>query len=346
MFAERPTQLPSELVLGKLKPLLEDPAVLKIGHNIKFDWVVLNRRGIGVAPYDDTMVMSFDLDAGGSTATRSTIWRKKHLDHECIAFKDVCGTGKKQIGFNRVPARPRHRICRRGCRRDAAAVAAAQAAAAVETATRVYELVDRPMVAVIGRMERDGIKVDREELKRLSAEFNAADRRAREADPPRLAAASPSAAPAIGRHPVRPDGPVGRSQGQVRRLFDRRHRARAAAAEGVPIARLVLDWRQLTKLKSTYTDALQAADQPGDGPRPHLLLAVGRADRPARLDRSRTSRTSRSAPKSAAGSATPSSPSRACGPLRRLQPDRAAARRAYGRRPATEGSLRPAARHP
>ena len=114
-------------MLAKLKPLLEDPAVLKIGHNLKFDWVVLNRRGICVAPYDDTLVMSFNLDAGGLNSHALDDLAKKHLDHDCIAFKDLCGTGQKQITFNLVPARPGDRICRRGCRRRAAAVACASA---------------------------------------------------------------------------------------------------------------------------------------------------------------------------------------------------------------------------
>ena len=103
LFAERPEQLPAELVLAKLKPLLEDPAVLKIGHNLKFDWVVLRPARDQVAPYDDTLVMSFNLDAGGLNSHALDDLAKKHLDHDCIAFKEVCGTGQKQITFNQVP---------------------------------------------------------------------------------------------------------------------------------------------------------------------------------------------------------------------------------------------------
>ena len=103
MFAERPEQLAAELVLERLKPLLEDPAILKIGHNLKFDWVVFNRRGISVAPYDDTLVMSFNLDAGGLASHSLDDLAKKHLDHVCIAYKELCGTGQKQISFDKVP---------------------------------------------------------------------------------------------------------------------------------------------------------------------------------------------------------------------------------------------------
>ena len=173
MFAERPDQLPAALVLAKLKPLLEDPAILKIGHNLKFDWVVLDRRGIRVAPYDDTLVMSFNLDAGGLNSHSLDDLAKKHLDHDCIAFKDLCGTGQKQITLrqgasstrrpNMPPRTPTSR-CGCGC--------ASAPGCRSRRSTRVYEMVDRPMVAVVGAMERDGVKVDREVLKSLSAEFN------------------------------------------------------------------------------------------------------------------------------------------------------------------------------
>jgi DNA polymerase-1 len=102
MFAEAPEQLPLELVLGKLKPLLEDPAVLKVGHNLKYDWVMFDKAGINVAPIDDTMVMSFDLDAGRSFGHGLEELAKLHFDHECIPFKQrrrmrtsrcACGCG-------------------------------------------------------------------------------------------------------------------------------------------------------------------------------------------------------------------------------------------------------------
>ena len=102
MFAERPDQLPPSWCSAKLKPLLEDPAVLKIGHNLKYDWIVLDRRGIDVAPYDDTIVMSFDLDAGGLNSHRHGRARREASRPQCIAFKDLCGTGKKQISFHQV----------------------------------------------------------------------------------------------------------------------------------------------------------------------------------------------------------------------------------------------------
>jgi DNA polymerase-1 len=258
MFAERPDQLPSELVLGKLKPLFEDEAVLKIGHNLKFDWVVLNRRGICVAPYDDTLVMSFNLDAGGLNSHALDDLAKKHLDHECIAYKDVCGTGQKQITFNLVQL-------------DRATEYAAEDADVAlrlwlrfrtrlpfEKATRVYELVDRPMVAVIGRMERDGVKVDREVLKSLSTEFNLQIAELEEQicgeAGCRFTIGSPQQ---LGDILFNKMGLSGGRKGKSGTWSTDVTELERLSREGVPIARLVLDWRQLTKLKSTYTDALQ-----------------------------------------------------------------------------------------
>ena len=103
LLSEAPDQLPLDVVLRKLKPLLEHPAVLKIGHNLKYDWVMFDKVGLEVAPIDDTMVMSFDLDAGRSFGHGLEELAKLHFDHECIPFKQLCGTGSKQITFDKVP---------------------------------------------------------------------------------------------------------------------------------------------------------------------------------------------------------------------------------------------------
>jgi DNA polymerase-1 len=258
MFAERPDQLPATLVLAKLKPLLEDPAVLKIGHNLKFDWVVLHRRGITVAPYDDTLVMSFNLDAGGLNSHALDDLAKKHLDHACIAFKELCGTGQKQITFNKVQL-------------DKATEYAAEDADVAlrlwmrfrtrlpfERVTRVYEMVDRPMVAVVGAMEEGGVKVDREVLKSLSAEFNlqiaALEEQICGAAGCRFTIGSPQQ---LGEILFGKMGLSGGRKGKSGTWSTDVTELERLSREGVPIAQLVLDWRQLTKLKSTYTDALQ-----------------------------------------------------------------------------------------
>ena len=258
LLSEREHQLPAELVLAKLKPLLEDPATLKVGHNFKFDWIVLNVRGIDVAPLDDTLVMSFDLDAGGLNSHAMDDLAKKHLDHQCLTYKELCGTGQKQISFDQVPI-------------DRATEYAAEDAdvtlrlwtrfktrMAYERVTRVYEMVDRPMVAVVGRMERDGVKVDREVLRDLSAEFNTQiaeleERICGEAGC-KFTIGSPQQ---LGDILFNKMGLKGGRKGKSGTWSTDVTELERLSREGVPIAQLVLDWRQLTKLKSTYTDALQ-----------------------------------------------------------------------------------------
>jgi DNA polymerase-1 len=258
MFAERPDQLPAALVLERLKPLLEDPAILKIGHNLKFDWVVFNRRGICVGPYDDTLVMSFNLDAGGLNSHSLDDLARKHLDHECIAFKDLCGTGQKQISFDKVQV-------------DKATEYAAEDADVAlrlwtrfrtrmpfEKATRVYEMVDRPMVAVVGAMEQGGVKVDRAVLKSLSAEFNAQIAALEEQVCGEAGCKFTIGSPQqLGDILFNQMGLSGGRKGKSGTWSTDVTELERLSREGVPIAKLVLDWRQLTKLKSTYTDALQ-----------------------------------------------------------------------------------------
>ncbi|HYJ31354.1 MAG TPA: DNA polymerase I [Allosphingosinicella sp.] len=258
LLSERPPQLSAALVLAKLKPLLEDPAILKIGHNFKFDWIVFDRRGIKVAPVDDSLVMSFDLDAGGLNSHSMDDLARKHLDHDCIAFKDVCGSGQKQIKFNQVPL-------------DRATEYAAEDADVTlrlwrrfktrlphERVVRVYETVDRPLVPVVARMEREGVKVDREELGRLSAEFSTQiigleERICGEAGC-KFTIGSPQQ---LGEVLFTQMGLKGGRKGKSGTWSTDVNELERLSREGVPIASLVLEWRQLSKLKSTYTDALQ-----------------------------------------------------------------------------------------
>lgn len=260
MFAERPEQLDKALVIAKLKPLLENDAVLKIGQNLKYDLTVLRRHGIEIAPYDDTIVMSFDLDAGQSLAGHGMDEAAKtHLNHICISFKEVVGTGKSQIGFAEVPLPRATEYAAEDADVTLRLWKRFKGRIANEGANRVYELVDRPLVGVIAQMEHRGIKVDREHLSRLSAEFTAG------------IAALETEIHEIAGQPFA----IGSTQQLGAILFDKmgykggkKGKSGAystdvtileqLAAQGAPIAGKVLEWRQLSKLKSTYTDALQA----------------------------------------------------------------------------------------
>ncbi|TGX55236.1 DNA polymerase I [Sphingomonas gei] len=269
MFAEKPVQLDKPLALAKLKALLEDPAVLKIGHNLKYDMIVFARRGITVAPYDDTIVMSFDLDAGlhghGMDELAAT-----HLSHSCIAFKDVVGTGKKQLSFREVDLKAATRYAAEDADVTLRLWRRFKPRLPFESVTRVYEMVDRPLVAVIAGMERQGVKVDAAVLARLSDEFS------------KQMAILEEEIHAIAGFKFTIGSP--KQLGDV--LFDKmgikggrkgksgvystdvNELERIAADKDSPGREMVvkvLDWRQLTKLKSTYTDALQAQINPETG---------------------------------------------------------------------------------
>ncbi|PDH67579.1 MAG: DNA polymerase I, partial [Sphingomonadaceae bacterium MED-G03] len=235
-------------------------AVLKIGQNLKYDLTVLRRHDIEVAPYDDTIVMSFDLEAGKSLSGHGMDEAaRQHLGHECISFKEVVGTGKNQISFSEVPL-------------DRATEYAAEDAdvtlrlwkrfktrIANEGANRVYELVDRPLVGVIAGMEHRGIKVDREALSRLSAEFTAGIA-ALEAEIHEIAgqAFAIGSTQQLGAILFDKMGYKGGKKGKSGAYSTDVTILEQLKAQGAPIAAKVLEWRQLSKLKSTYTDALQA----------------------------------------------------------------------------------------
>jgi len=271
MFAQKPEQVPLAQALAALKPMLEDESVLKVFQNGKYDLNILARVGINVAPIDDTMVISFALDAGrgeegmGGGHGMDEL-SQRHLGHTPIPFKDLCGTGKKAILFGEVPL-------------DRATAYAAEDAdvtlrlyrhlkprLAVEGGTRVYERVDRPLIPVVAAMEREGIRVDRARLARLSEEFAIEIRRLEgeihEVAGQEFTVGSPKQ---LGDILFDKLGYKGGKKGKSGQYSTDVSVLEKLAAEGAPIARKVLEWRQLAKLKSTYTDALQEAINPQTG---------------------------------------------------------------------------------
>ncbi|HEX3422187.1 MAG TPA: DNA polymerase I [Sphingomicrobium sp.] len=266
LYSDAPNQLPMALVLERLGPLLEDPAVLKIGHNFKYDWVMFDKAGINVAPVDDTMVMSFDLDAGKSFGHGLSDLAKLHFDHECVSYKSLCGTGSKQITFDKVPLGPATEYAGEDADITLRLWLRLGPRLAAENVTGVYERVDKPLVPVISRMERRGIKVDREYLARLSGEFGrdiqSLEEKIYEAACGPFTIGSPQQ---LGEVLYGRLGLKGGRKGKSGQYSTDVNELERLAGEGIECARLVLDWRQLTKLKSTYTDALQQQVNPETG---------------------------------------------------------------------------------
>jgi len=263
--ADPPRQIRMQDALRALKPMLEDPAILKIGQNIKYDLSVFATHNINVAPIDDTMLLSYVLNAGKHNHGMDTL-SERYLQHNTIPFKEIAGTGKSQVTFDRIAL-------------DKATEYAAEDAditlrlwqvfkpqLRTEKVMTVYETLERPLVPVLAHMEQEGIKVDRDHLSRLSSDFSQ-----------RMAALEAEAYEQAGR-----EFNIGSPKQLGEILFDemgleggKKTKTGAwqtdadvlegLAAEGHGLPRTIVDWRTLSKLRSTYTEALQAAINPDTG---------------------------------------------------------------------------------
>ncbi len=260
-------QIPIEAALAALKPLLEDPSVMKIGQNIKDDWLVLQRHGIEVAPIDDTMLMSYALDAGALRHGHAIGELASDIfAHARIDFKAVTGSGRDKVAFDRVPIERATQYAAEDSDLALRVWSVLKARLPASQATRVYERLERPMIPVLAKMERRGIKVDRQILSRLSGNF-AQKAAAAEAEIYELAGQEFN----IGSTKQLGDilyGKMGLAGGKKTKTGQWSTDVKVLedlAAEGVPIARRIVDWRQLTKLKSTYTDALPGYIHPDTG---------------------------------------------------------------------------------
>ncbi|GAB5487735.1 MAG: DNA polymerase I [Parasphingorhabdus sp.] len=257
MFGETPQQIPFEEALAVLKPLLEDDAVLKVGQNLKYDMGVLAQHDISIASMDDTLVMSFNLDAGLHGHGMDEL-SKLHLGHECISFKSLCGTGKKAISFAEVPLDKATEYGAEDADVTLRLWEILRLRMAPEGATRVYQMVDRPLVPVIAKMEETGVLVDREELARLSQSFaenmESLEKEIHELAGEPFSIGSPKQ---LGEILFGKLGLKGGKKGKSGQYSTDVTVLERLAGDGEPIAQKVVNWRQLSKLKSTYTDALQ-----------------------------------------------------------------------------------------
>ncbi|MDW4498280.1 DNA polymerase I [Sulfitobacter sp. D35] len=268
-------QMPFDEALEMLKPMLEDPSILKIGQNMKYDVKIFARQGISVAPIDDTMLMSYAMHAG-MHGHGMDLLSERYLGHVPIPIKPLLGSGKSAITFDRVPVA------------DAVAYAAEDADITLRLwqmfkpqlhraqVTRVYETLERPMVGVLAEMERAGIRVDRDTLSRMSNAFSQ-----------KMAGLEDEIYGLAGRQ-----FNVGSPKQLGEILFDEmglpggKKGKTGAYSTGADVLedlatehelpRRILDWRQISKLKSTYTDALQDHVNPETG-RVHTSYSIAGA---------------------------------------------------------------------
>ncbi|WP_171206670.1 DNA polymerase I [Ruegeria sp. HKCCA0235A] len=265
-------QMPLDEALTLLKPVLEDPSIIKIGQNMKYDAKIFRRHGIDVAPIDDTMLMSYAMHGGEHGHGMDTL-SERYLSHTPIPIKPLLGSGKSAITFDKVPID------------EATAYAAEDADITLRLwqlfkpqlhrvqVTTVYETLERPLVPVLAEMEMHGIKVDRDVLSRMSNAF-AQKMAGLEAEIHELAGENFNVgSPAqLGEILFDKMGLEGGKKGKTGKYSTGADILEDLATEH-ELPRRVLDWRQLSKLKSTYTDALQTHINPDTG-RVHTSYAI------------------------------------------------------------------------
>ena len=249
--------LSKDLVIKKMKPILEDPSIKKVGQNIKYDYIIFKKSGIELTSIEDTMLLSYTLDAGNNRHNMDTL-SELHLGHKTISYKDLVGTGKKQLKFSEVDL-------------DKATEYAAEDADVTlrlyqilservekEKLNKIYEIFEKPMIKILSKLETCGVKVDDNYLKVLSKKFEA-----------RLTKIEKEIYKISGKEfnigSPKQLGEIIYNDLKIAKLKKTKKGSLATSAKiledlaltGHRFPNLVLEWRQVSKLKSTYTDALQ-----------------------------------------------------------------------------------------
>ena len=245
-----------DIVLKKIKPLLEDPSIKKIGQNIKFDFIVLFKHGINISSMEDTMLMSYVLDAGKNRHNMDTL-SEIHLNHKTITFKDLVGSGKKEINFREVDIEKAKDYAAEDADITFRLYKKFHKNLRDEKMVNIYEIFEKPMIKILAFMEIEGIKVDNKFLKTLSSKFEKKiDKIQKEVfkiSKKEFNIASPKQL-----------GEILYNELKIADLKKTKKGSFATSAtvledlafKGHEFPRLVLDWRQVSKLKNTYSDSL------------------------------------------------------------------------------------------
>ncbi len=258
-------QIPLARAMALLKPLLEDKSVLKIGHNIKYDLQMFLHHDIRVAPIDDTMLMSYVLD-GSQHGHGMDELAELFLNHKTITYGDVTGSGKAQVTFDLVPLDKARDYAAEDADITLRLYNTLKPRLAAEKMTMVYETLDRPLVPVVAEMEFTGIRVDTDILRRLSNDFSkeivSLEKSIHEMAGQSFNIGSPKQ---LGDVLFGSLGLPGGKKTKTGAWSTSADVLEILAEQGNEVVEKILDWRGLSKLKSTYADALPAAINPQTG---------------------------------------------------------------------------------
>ncbi len=249
--------LNSSKVLNILKPYLEDKSIKKIGQNIKFDYIIFYKRGIKISSIEDTMLMSYVLDAGKNRHNLDTL-AEIHLQHKNISFKEVVGTGKKQLIFNQVDIESAKDYAAEDADITLRLYKLFLQNLKSEKLLQIYENFEKPMVKILAQMEINGVKIDNKSLKKLSEKFGKKIEQL-EKEIYQITKSKFN----IGS--TKQLGEILYNQLKIASLKKTKKGSFATSAsvledlafKGHKLPKLILDWRQITKLKNTYSDSLQ-----------------------------------------------------------------------------------------
>ena len=244
-------------VIDKLKPILEDKSVKKIGQNIKFDYLIFYHLGVNLNSLEDTMLISYVLDAGKNRHNMDTL-SEIHLGHKTISFKDLVGTGKKQISFNEVEIQKASEYAAEDADITLRLYKVLKENLKQEKLENIYELFEKPLIKILAKMEINGIKVDDKYLKILSKNF---DKRIKEVEKKIFKISNKE----FNIGSTKQLGEIMYNELKISSLKKTKKGSFATSAsvledlafKGNEFPKLVLDWRQISKLKNTYSDSLQ-----------------------------------------------------------------------------------------